>query len=903
MGEHIAVKDLVALGRAMLLPEDDLTLACLLKSPLVGLDEDQLFALAWDRNKASLFERLRERAQAPGPFADAYERLTGWMRQADFMPPFEFYAHLLGAGGGRKRLLARLGPDAAEPIEAFLSQALAYERGHPATLEGFLHWLELGSQDLKRDPEQARDAVRVMTVHGAKGLEAPIVFLADAGPHGRSKDSRLLWLEDGDGELPLWRMARGRRDGRCDRAVEEEERRVREENQRLLYVALTRARDRLYVTGWQTRQPGLDPPPAGTPPSPPRSSTTPTPSASRSTSAAPTPATPSACAAVRRARSPPSAADALAEPAPLPAWAAAPAPPEPPAPRPIAPSRLAGDEPAPNSPAGSAARDRIRHGLLVHRLLQLLPGLPAEDWEEAGERLLRQLAADLPDERRGALLAETLRVLRLPELPPSSAPAAAPSSRSAARSTASPSPARSTASPSRPNSVWILDYKTSRQPPPTPEATPVAYLRQMAAYARAAGPRLPGPRDQGGAPVDAGPAARPAARRPARPAPAYVGVSRRGPPGAASIWQVTVRPRIMRLGELLRRPAAMQRLVFSTDSVPAREQFELWRELGERHLLAVSWHRDGPSGAPFRGSMAVQQLGGARFVDLRCEGHRAVPGRAAAVRAAADVCLIEQEIAGPAQYVIGDRSLACRPGDLLVHAPDARFEQDGPDDWATRIWVVPRRWLFPLLPAGCGPSVHIPRRDGPAIRRRERGGGAGGPAGRAGRGRGRPGQLLPPARGGGRRGARRARGRPRGAARGGAGAGQTLRRPAPSRPRAELGGVAPAVGVSERQLQRLFERTGESSPATSPAAGWRRSGPRWPGLAGVRSLTSRWPGASAACPRSTAPSARPTARRPASCARRPRSAECETRSSADERRTGAGSETMPRATAPHRPGH
>src|SRR3954451_218679 len=159
----------------------------------------------------------------------------------------------------------------------------------------------------------------------------------------------------------------------------------------------------------------------------------------------------------------------------------------------------------------------------------------------------------------------------------------------------------------------------------------------------------------------------------------------------------------------------MQRLVFSTDSVPAREQFEFWRELGERHLLAVSWHRDGPSGAPFRGSMEVQQLGGARFVDLRCEGHRAVPGRAAAVRAAADVCLIEQEIAGPAQYVIGDRSLACPPGDLLVHAPDSRFEQAGPDDWATRIWVVPRRWLFPLLPAGCGPSVHIPRPDGPAV--------------------------------------------------------------------------------------------------------------------------------------------------------------------------------------------
>ena len=102
----------------------------------------------------------------------------------------------------------------------------------------------------------------------------------------------------------------------------------------------------------------------------------------------------------------------------------------------------------------------------------------------------------------------------------------------------------------------------------------------------------------------------------------------------------------------------MQRLVLSTDGVPAREQFELWRELGARHLLAVSWERDGPAGAPFRGTMAVQRLGEARFIDLRCEGHRAVPGRAATARAAADVCIVEQEIAGPARYVIGDRPLA-----------------------------------------------------------------------------------------------------------------------------------------------------------------------------------------------------------------------------------------------------
>ena len=139
------------------------------------------------------------------------------------MPPFEFYTWVLGADGGRRRLLARLGPEAAEPIEAFLAQTLAYEQGHPATLEGFLHWLGLGSDELKRDPDQARDVVRVTTVHGAKGLEAPIVFLADAGPRGASRRGRIHWTDaEADGPrpaLPLWRAPSAERDALSEAIV------------------------------------------------------------------------------------------------------------------------------------------------------------------------------------------------------------------------------------------------------------------------------------------------------------------------------------------------------------------------------------------------------------------------------------------------------------------------------------------------------------------------------------------------------------------------------------------------------------------------------------------------------------------------------------------------------------
>ena len=158
----------------------------------------------------------------------------------------------------------------------------------------------------------------------------------------------------------------------------------------------------------------------------------------------------------------------------------------------------------------------------------------------------------------------------------------------------------------------------------------------------------------------------------------------------------------------------MQRLVFSTEDVPEREQWELWRELGCRHLLSPGWERDGTSRAPFRGTMAVQQLGAVRFVDQRNEAHRVVAARAAAVRAAADVCIVEQEIAGPSRYQIGRRSLVCQPGDLLILCPEARFEEEAPGEWATRNWVIPRRQLAPLLPAGVGDSLHIARRDGVA---------------------------------------------------------------------------------------------------------------------------------------------------------------------------------------------
>ncbi|MCK5274155.1 MAG: double-strand break repair helicase AddA, partial [Alphaproteobacteria bacterium] len=170
--EQIAVMDLIALGRFLLLPTDDLTLATVLKCPLIGFDDDDLFRLAWDRGATSLWRRLGEEAENEPRFEAARGWLVGLLNRVDYVRPYELYAEILsqpttGDENGRQRMLARLGPDADDPIDEFLNLAFAHERGHAGSLESFLHWVEAGEATIKRDLEQSRDEVRVMTVHGS----------------------------------------------------------------------------------------------------------------------------------------------------------------------------------------------------------------------------------------------------------------------------------------------------------------------------------------------------------------------------------------------------------------------------------------------------------------------------------------------------------------------------------------------------------------------------------------------------------------------------------------------------------------------------------------------------------------------------------------------------------------
>jgi ATP-dependent helicase/nuclease subunit A len=476
LNEQIAVMDLIALGRFVLLPQDDLNLAALLRSPLVGLSEDDLFTLAHGRT-GTLWASL---AQNRARFSAAHEFLSEMRARADRSPPFEFYAHVLGTRGLRLKLLARLGSETNDAIDEFLSLAFTYERANTPSLEGFLHWVERGGAEIKRDMERGRNEVRVMTVHGAKGLEADIVILPDTtNVPGPGQDNGLLYT----GDMFLYPAPKSDASRPIQAAKDAARQRMLEERRRLLYVALTRAKDRLVICGFETKK-GVAP---------------------DSWYALAERAAKEIGAEVVRddetilalgddlERGVPSAPIAAADIPSLPAWTQAMAPAEYAAPRLIRPSEASDDdEPPARSPHNV---QRFRRGLLVHALLARLPEIdPATRRDIA----LKFLHAQRDVNDADAIVDETLRVLNDPQF----AAAFAPGSRAEAGLVADlpelGEGARINGRVDRlavtDDEVLIVDFKTNRPPPLREEDLPQIYRTQMALYRAGATKIFPGRR-------------------------------------------------------------------------------------------------------------------------------------------------------------------------------------------------------------------------------------------------------------------------------------------------------------------------------------------------------------------------------------------------------------------------
>jgi ATP-dependent helicase/nuclease subunit A len=490
--EHIAIIDLMNLADALLLPQDDLALAVALKSPLFGLDDDDLFRLAWQR-KGSLRRALDDHASASEKFRDALRRLETCERRVAIETPFAFYAWLLGGDGGRARILKRLGHEATDALDEFLELALSYERKAPASLQGFMAWLRAADTEVKRDMEITRDEVRVMTVHGAKGLEAPVVFLVDTTTSpSDTQRLRLIHLPQGNAApnahgVTVW--AGRKADDPADVAVARQKMLddTEDEYRRLLYVAMTRAADRLIIGGCMPGNRNAIRPlswydlidkgltnsglqlqefeTAG--------------GKVKRYSRADDEAAPATSAAVAEA----------AAPIALPSWLRTSAPPEAPADNLLRPSDPAEDE-GHRVRSAESIRERARalqRGTLVHRLLQSLPEVDAARRHDAAERYLVRNAADWTEAERAALATSVLDLIadaRFAEL-------FAPGSRaevSIVGRLARPGrpPALVSGQIDRlvvtPKEVLIVDFKTNHAPPTMAAEAPVAYVRQLALY-------------------------------------------------------------------------------------------------------------------------------------------------------------------------------------------------------------------------------------------------------------------------------------------------------------------------------------------------------------------------------------------------------------------------------------
>ncbi|MFL6764171.1 MAG: double-strand break repair helicase AddA, partial [Sphingomicrobium sp.] len=367
--EPFAVQDLLAAVKFAVQPNDDLSLACLLVSPLIGWDQDQLRALAYGR-KGSLWRELRQRA---AEFSEAHDALAELLRIADFTTPSRFLETVLsGAMQGRRKLYSRLGMAARDAIDELMNSALEFERNETASLDRFLSWFSRGTVDVQRDPGQPANEVRVMTVHGAKGLEAPVVILADATADPARLGRTPLAL---DAEIPgagIAPLLRPKKDERCppfEEVILAQERRDSEEHLRLLYVALTRAADRLIVSGVmpKAKKDGSDP-------RPPNSWHRIVEQAMISLGSDEG----DALFALRYgslgdARSKKSKNKVELPTVAVPEWARTPAPPEARPPRPLAPSAIVVDDEAAAAPS-AAMRSAALRGTWIHQLLERLPG-------------------------------------------------------------------------------------------------------------------------------------------------------------------------------------------------------------------------------------------------------------------------------------------------------------------------------------------------------------------------------------------------------------------------------------------------------------------------------------------------------------------------------------------------
>ncbi len=479
----LAVQDLLATIRFVLQPEDDLSVAVLLVSPLIGWTQDELMAAA-PREAGPLWRHL-QRTQPAARLAP----LLAMLARADIATPYQFLEELLsGPLDGRRKLIRRLGTEARDPIEELLNAALTFESTTTPSLQRFLDWFDRGDVEIVRDPSAPLDAVRVMTAHGAKGLQAPLVILADAtADPSAAPRSILKWApEPGAAPIPVFRPRSAERGGPLDAVVSAAEQRELEEHWRLFYVAATRAEERLVIAGaLGTRAKGV----------PPENSWYA--AADRALTALGIAAgeverrfvgvepQPAVIAKI-------TTAVAAVEGAALPAWAHEPAPHEARPPRPLSPSAL-GEDAVSDPPPTPAMRLAAERGRLIHALFERLPAVATSERVEAADRWLEKAGGVEDSVARAEIVRSVVAVLddpRFADLFGSDTLAEAPIAATLPNGiVVSGTVDRLLIEADR---IRVVDFKTGRRAPSGIDDVPEYHLKQIAAYAEALSVIFPG---------------------------------------------------------------------------------------------------------------------------------------------------------------------------------------------------------------------------------------------------------------------------------------------------------------------------------------------------------------------------------------------------------------------------
>ncbi len=493
LSEPLGILDLMAAIRFVLQPGDDLNLASLLVSPLIGWDQDRLLALSERKKGQTLWSRMR----ADDTFQDAREPLGDLLARADFGTPYQFLEHILsGPIDGRRKLVRRLGGEVRDPLDALLTAAQAFETRHAPSLQRFADWMERGETEIKREGQGSANEVRVMTVHGSKGLQAPYVILADMTRDPMKSGSRSLSLKHTDRvtgedyELPLLYPQKAEQVGNLAAIAARQDEADAQENMRLLYVAMTRAEQYLVMAGIQPTRIGkpmkladhswfnkLQP-------------------AMQALTGDPVEDALWGTAWVHEGEQPEAAGEAARAkaraPAPdLPEWLHRPAPAEARPARPLAPSDM-GDDPTGDAPPSPALQAAARRGQLLHSLFERLPDVVPGERESAALGWLAVRASDLSEAERHAIVADALRVLAEPgwaDIFGPDALAEVPISAVVGELTISGTIDRLVLTS---ETVSVVDFKTARNVPRDADEVPRAYWKQMAWYAAALATIYPG---------------------------------------------------------------------------------------------------------------------------------------------------------------------------------------------------------------------------------------------------------------------------------------------------------------------------------------------------------------------------------------------------------------------------